>query len=98
MAAATASPVSEAAWEPTWRPPAWPLAERIAFRFCCVYLLLYGLGETGLINFIPRLSPSYQHAWRLFVPWVAIHVFGLSGPVTVYPAVNGSGDSTLDYV
>lgn len=32
------------------------------------------------------------------MPWVAIHVFGVSGPVTVYPPVNGSGDTTLDYV
>jgi hypothetical protein len=29
---------------------------------------------------------------------VAIHIFHLSGPVTVYPPVNGSGDTTLDYI
>jgi uncharacterized membrane protein YphA (DoxX/SURF4 family) len=32
------------------------------------------------------------------VEWVAAHVFHLSGPVAVYPQVNGSGDSTLDYI
>ena len=36
--------------------------------------------------------------WHAIVPWVAIHVFKLSGPVTVYPEVNGSGDTTLDYI
>ena len=34
---------------------------------------------------------------RPLAPWVAIHVFHLSGPVTRYQ-VTGSGDTTLDYI
>ena len=84
--------------------PQWNLARRIAFRFVCAYLILYNLpmaGHTDLLGVIPGMSwfsEKYVQFWRAIVPWVAIHVFHLSGPVTVYPAVNGSGDTTLDYV
>jgi uncharacterized membrane protein YphA (DoxX/SURF4 family) len=81
-----------------WSPPAWPLSQRIAFRFLCVYFILYGLGHNGLMNMIPGLNTLYAGAWRQLVPWVAIHVFHLSGSGTVYSPNNGSGDSTLDYV
>ncbi len=93
-AAAALLPTTESGWS----PPRWPLTQRIAFRFCCVYFVLYGLGPIGFVNFIPGLGPAYERAWRQLVPWVAIHIFNLSGPVTVYPPSNGSGDSTLDYV
>jgi uncharacterized membrane protein YphA (DoxX/SURF4 family) len=93
-AAAASLPITETGWA----PPKWPLAQRIAFWFCCVYFLLYGLDPIGFINFIPGLNQAYTRAWRQLVPWVVIHVFNLSGPVTVYPESNGSGDSTLDYV
>lgn len=84
--------------------PGWSLAKRIGFRFVGCYLMLYNLpmlGHVNLLEVIPGvewLSQKYISAWHIIVPWVAIHVFHLSGPVTVYPAVNGSGDTTLDYV
>jgi uncharacterized membrane protein YphA (DoxX/SURF4 family) len=93
-AAAPSLPTAETGWI----PPKWPLAQRIAFRFCCVYFFLYGLSQVGFINLIPGFNQVFVKAWRQLVPWVAIHVFNLSGPVTVYPESNGSGDSTLDYV
>src|SRR5579862_9074504 len=88
------------------RPTAshWTLLQRIVFRFVCAYWILYNLpaaGHASLFGIIPwteRVWAAYDRMWRAIVPWVAIHVFHLSGPVTVYPAVNGSGDSTLDYV
>jgi len=82
----------------------WNLATRILFRFFCCYQILYNMPINGHVNMldaipgIPWLSGKYIQLWHAIVPWVAIHVFGLSGPVTVYPAMNGSGDSTLDYV
>ena len=87
-------------------PPAvrWSLAYRVFYRFLCSYLILYILPDTGHVNLLAHvplsqaLTRSYIRMWRAFVPWVAVHVFHLSGPATVYPAVNGSGDSTLDYV
>ena len=82
----------------------WSLVRRIGFRLACAYFLLYNLPAMGHVNLLdaipgmPWLSEHYIRAWRAIVPWVAIHVFGLSGPVTVYPPVNGSGDTTLDYI
>ena len=84
--------------------PPWNLPKRIAFRFVCSYLMLYNLpmmGHVNLLEAIPGvswLSEKYIRVWHVIVPWVVIHLFKLSGPVTVYPAVNGSGDTTLDYV
>jgi uncharacterized membrane protein YphA (DoxX/SURF4 family) len=59
------------------------LPQRVAFRFVFVYLLLYCW---------PVANPT-----RALGPWVAVHVFHLSGPVTQYH-VTGSGDTTLEYV
>jgi hypothetical protein len=84
--------------------PRWSLAKRIVFRFVCSYLMLYNLPMMGHVNLldaipgVPWLSARYIQAWHTIVPWVAIHLFQLSGPVTVYPDGNGSGDTTLDYV
>ncbi len=50
------------------------------------------------MNMIPGLNTLYANAWRQLVPWVAIHVFHLSGSATVYLPNDGSGDTTLDYV
>ena len=89
---------------PSPAPEKWSLPRRIGWRFLCAYLILYILPDQGHVNLIGPLPFSsylirpYIRMWRAFVPWVAIHVFHLSGPAVVYPAVNGSGDSTLDYV
>jgi uncharacterized membrane protein YphA (DoxX/SURF4 family) len=61
----------------------WNLPQRITFRFVFVYLLLYCW---------PVTSPV-----REIDPWVAVHLFRLSGPVTQYHPT-GSGDTTLDYI
>ncbi|HEV2444317.1 MAG TPA: hypothetical protein VGS58_00285 [Candidatus Sulfopaludibacter sp.] len=97
--------VPEAAPAPAPPTPAkWSLGARIAYRFLCCYLMLYMLPDQGhvelfgAIPFNEVLTRPYVKMWRALVPWVAIHVFHLSGPATVYPPVNGSGDSTLDYV
>jgi hypothetical protein len=80
-------------------PPRWSLAQRILVRFVCAYLTLYNLSLAGyLIPGMRVLSDAYTRLWHPIAPWVAIHVFHLRGPVTVYPAVNGSGDTTLDYI
>jgi len=43
------------------------------------------------------LSRLAEAPWKALCPWVAVHVFHLSGPVTQYH-VTGSGDTMLDYV
>lgn len=79
-------------------PPAWSLPHRILFRFLFGYLVLYI--APNLVNAIPGVSKPgqfYFRAWHALVPWVAIHVFHLSGqPTTYFPT--GSGDTTLAYV
>ncbi|HUA60679.1 MAG TPA: hypothetical protein VML19_18085 [Verrucomicrobiae bacterium] len=81
----------------------WPLRLRIAFRFCCCYLLLYSLPSTGAVSIFQsfpsgeKIARPYVALWHAINPWVAIHVFHLSGQrVTYFPT--GSGDTTLDYI
>ncbi len=82
----------------------WSLLLRIAFRFLSAYLILFNLpyqGHTNLFAAIPGMSliiPLYIRGSRHVVEWVAAHVFHLTGPVAVYPPINGSGDTTLDYI
>src|SRR4051794_530047 len=80
------------------KQPAWSLPHRILFRFVFAYLVLYT--APTLLNSIPGVSwvsRFYFQGWRNMVPWVAIHVFHLSGQaVTYFPT--GSGDTTLAYV
>ena len=84
--------------------PEWSLLQRIGFRFVCAYLIFYTTpapGRSSLIAAIPGttfLTRPYVKMWRAIVEWVAAHVFHLTGSVAVYPQVNGSGDSTLDYI
>jgi hypothetical protein len=82
----------------------WSPAALIAFRFAFVYLLLYcypGAGRVSLLDAVPFLPDAVTEwataPWRALCPWVAVHVFHLSGPVTEYHPT-GSGDTTLDYV
>jgi hypothetical protein len=91
----------------------WSLISRILFRFAFVYLILYcwpERGRTSLLDAIPsfglgalddgdslglvKLAEAPFHALS---PWVAVHVFHLTGAVTKYHPT-GSGDTTLDYV
>lgn len=77
------SPVLEAAQTVPSMAAGWSLAKRVAFRFVCVYWILY------------IVTPA--RAWHAIVPWVAAHVFHVSGSALQYRQT-GSGDTTLDYV
>ena len=87
------------------QPPssAWPLPLRIVFRFLFCYFLLYSLPESGRVDFVSMipglafLSRAYITAWHALVPWIAIHIFHLSGVITTYFRT-GSGDTTLAYI
>jgi hypothetical protein len=71
---------------------------RIAFRFAFIYLLLYCDFGLGIIPFIGTwLARPIDLGWRIVCPWVAVHGFHLSGPITQYHPT-GSGDTTLDYI
>ena len=80
------------------------LAARIVFRFAFTYLALYCLPWSGRVSLLDVLGgwgdilqSILEWPWRALCPWVAVHVFRLSGPVTRYHET-GSGDTTLDYI
>jgi hypothetical protein len=82
----------------------WSLGKRIAFRLVAAYFILFNLpyqGHVSILGPIPGsqfLTQPYIRGSRRVVEWVAAHVFHLTGSIAVYPRVNGSGDSTLDYI
>ena len=82
----------------------WSLMQRVAFRFAAAYLILFNLPIQGHVNFIGVIpgmggvSRMCIQASRHAIEWVAAHIFHLTGPVAVFPPVNGSGDTTLDYI
>jgi len=77
--------------------PAWPLPQRVLFRFVFCYFVLYNAGSLRYPPGGSWIAQPYYKLWQAIVPWVAIHIFGLSGPVTTY-FPTGSGDTTLEYV
>lgn len=103
---AEAAVALQAATEPTVGRVAeskWSLGHRIFFRFLFSYFVLYCLpddGRVSVVNAIPKsdfLANKYIALWHAICPWVAIHIFHLSGePVTYFPT--GSGDTTLGYI
>lgn len=84
--------------------PRWSFARRVVFRFVCCYWLLYGLpsgpGRVNIVNIVPGafyVTRYWVNLWRAIVPWVAIHVFSVTGRAATY-FQTGSGDTTLAYV
>jgi uncharacterized membrane protein YphA (DoxX/SURF4 family) len=85
----------------------WSLPAKLAFRFFCVYWLLYDLPETGrifilgMLEEIPKVGPwiagPYEKMWHTFVPWVATRFLHVTGQPAIYTRT-GSGDTTLQYV
>jgi hypothetical protein len=81
--------------------PRWSLATRIAFRFCCVYFVLYCLSTqilTSLFAFpgVDIPDPSSVTPLRQTITWTATHVFRVSHPLVF--TGSGSGDKTVDFV
>lgn len=88
---------------PERHPEAWTFAHRMLFRFLCGYFLLYSLPSTGRVSIVGSIPYGgvifrwYVGMWKTICPWVASHVFHLSGRVITY-FPTGSGDTTLDYI
>src|SRR4051812_38404585 len=101
---ATANPIPAAAeLSETTLPARWSILHRVLFRFVCCYLVLYCMPENGRVNILSGIpggqfvAQPVTNLWHAICPWVAIHVFGLSGrPTTYFPT--GSGDTTLAYI
>lgn len=82
----------------------WTMLHRLLFRFVAAYMIVFNLpyqGHSSLLEAIPGMSVlarPYIRGSRQLIEWVAAHVFHLTGPVATYPRINGSGDTTLDYI
>jgi hypothetical protein len=77
----------------------WGMAQRIAFRFVFVYLVLYCLPfPLDYLNLAPTdwLAELYIRAQHALTPWVGSHVLHLARPIVYQPT--GSGDTMADYV
>jgi uncharacterized membrane protein YphA (DoxX/SURF4 family) len=83
-------------------PRPWSLPTRIGFRFVFCYLLLLSFGMVGIMRefvivFSTHAIPTrgvLDPLWLRVVPWVAVHLLGLSmGAVSTV-----SSDSLFDYV
>lgn len=81
--------------------PRWNRATRLAFRFCCIYFVLYCLSNQVLTSLlaIPGVDlpdPSSIPPLRPMISWTATHVFRVSHPLVF--TGSGSGDKTVDFV
>jgi len=94
---------AEAERAPAAERPRWSLAHRIVFRFVCCYWVLYALPDTGRVSLVQTfpgaqfLIQPYISLWHAICPWVATHIFHLSGRSVTYFRT-GSGDTALDYI
>ena len=82
-------------------PASWPLATRIAFRFCVVYFGLYCLSTQILTTLLsnPRYDfpdPSSIPPWRPIITFVATRLFHHKAALVF--TGSGSGDKTVDLI
>ena len=97
--AAIALPPAEPSAETQSRP--WPLAARLAFRFCFVYFSLFCLTTQvldGLIQ-IPKVGIPELYTLppiKPIVEWTAHHVFLIATPLV--ETDSGSGDKIFDWI
>jgi len=75
----------------------WSAAQRHAFRFLALYLLLYALPFP--LEYIPGpsfLAGLYAEAWNAVIPWVGRTILGIEREIPI--VLTGSGDTTAEYV
>ncbi len=99
MVAAGAAAEAGAGEAPRPEPDRWPLYQRILFRFAFCYFVLYSLPAGGRVSPLAMIPGAIYTVklWHAIAPWVAIHVFHLTGWITTY-FPTGSGDTTLGYI
>ncbi len=78
--------------------PGWAAWKRIAFRFACAYwiafLVTYLPGFFDDVDPTSWISKGARAVLSRVVPWVGLHVFRVTVPLTV----SGSGDKLFDWV
>jgi uncharacterized membrane protein YphA (DoxX/SURF4 family) len=77
-------------------PEGWSLAQRLAFRFVFVYLVLYTAPFPLDVVGPAKVGEALDALWHGLVPWVGRHVLGLTRDIVTLDT--GSGDTTYHYV
>lgn len=75
----------------------WNTAEKLLFRFCCLYFAIYIFFTPN--NELPVINLMYEwlnNQLHVFIPWFAKTFLGHKDPITIF--TNGSGDTTYDYM
>jgi hypothetical protein len=75
---------------------AWSLAQRIAFRFAGVYLVLY-LSD-GWLQLLPWGGAVIDRWWQALGLWTGRHILHITTAIDVHRFGTGSGDTLLDYI
>ena len=75
---------------------AWSLAQRIALRFVCVYLVLY-LSD-GWLQLVPVGGAVIERWWQALGLWTGRHILHITTEIDVHRFGTGSGDTLLDYI
>ena len=75
---------------------AWSFARRIAFRFACVYLVLY-LSD-GWLQLLPVGSATIDRWRQMLGLWTGRHILHITTEIDVHRFGTGSGDTLLDYI
>src|SRR4051812_4784737 len=79
--------------------PHWSLGLRFLFRFFCCYWLLSALptpNRVSVFDPIPGARTAfapYRAIWRAMSPWVAVHLFHVTGRAAMFPS--HSADSAI---
>src|SRR4029453_13021397 len=74
----------------------WSLAQRIAFRFAGVYLVLY-LSD-GWLQLLPAGGAVIDRWWQALDLWTGRHILHITTAIDVHRFGTGSGDTLLDYI
>lgn len=81
----------------TAEPANWSNAQKIAFRFCFAFFILFIFLDPNGLPFVDEETGIFYLApFHKLIAWLAAHVLHLSKPITVF--TNGSGDTTYDYL
>lgn len=75
--------------------PKWSTLQKISFRFCFLFFMLFILIHNGVFPFLNFISVSLHKLLQQLAPWLGRQVFGL--PYDITATASGSGDTSYNY-
>lgn len=79
-------------------PPRWSLATKVAFRFACLFFLLFNLWIPLHFIPIPFLVSANSSFWSMLTRWTAAHVLHVRLVFSPLNSTTGSKDTTASWV